>query len=216
VSDDGDRVRGAASSALLASEERHHALLQATVDAARAIFGAAAASVFLLDEAAGELVFEAVSGEGSAALVGRRFPAGTGIAGSVLATRQPLVADKLEGDPRFAREAAESTGYVPSSMMAVPLVMDDRPIGVLSVLDRRDRSRSALEEIELLGLFADQAAIALELLITVRRASAAAKGEDEDLEAVTRVVAALDALEGGRRDAGRRLLEALADVLKRS
>lgn len=210
------RLRGAASSALLASEERHRALLQATVDAARAIFGAAAASVFLLEEERGELVFEAVSGEGSAALIGRRFPAGTGIAGSVLATRQPLVADKLEGDPRFAREAAESTGYVPSSMMAVPLVIDDRPIGVLSVLDRRDRSRSALEEIELLGLFADQAAIALELLTSGRRVSEAAKGENADLEAVTRVAAALDALEGGRRDAGRRLLEALADVLRRS
>ena len=214
MTDEG-RLRAAAAAALLPSEERYRALLQAIVDAARAIFGAAAASVFLFDEERGDLVFEAVSGEGSSALVGTRLPAGTGIAGTVLATRQPLVTDNLEDDPRFAREAAESTGYVPSAMMAVPLLGDDRALGVLSVLDRRDRSRSALEEIELLGLFADQAAIALDLLAEGRRAAAAAGGEDGDLEAVTRVAAALDALEGTRREAGRRLLDALADVLRR-
>ena len=153
----------------LPAEAQHRALLQAIVEAARAIFGAAASSVFLYDDERSELVFEAVAGEGSDELVGRRFPAGTGIAGSVLATRQPLVVEQVEQDPRFAKEAAEATGYVPSGIMAVPLVSGDRPLGVLSVLDRRDRSRSALEEIELLGLFAEQAAIALDLLAGARR-----------------------------------------------
>ncbi len=50
------------------------------VDVARAIFGAEASSVFLLDEEADELVFQAVSGQGEEFLVGRRFPAGRGIA----------------------------------------------------------------------------------------------------------------------------------------
>lgn len=53
-----------------------HELLQSVVDVARAIFGAAASSVCLLDEEADELVFQAVSGEGEAFLVGRRFPRG--------------------------------------------------------------------------------------------------------------------------------------------
>jgi GAF domain-containing protein len=188
-------------------EARHRALLQAIVEAARAIFGAAAASVFLYDEEGNELVFEAVAGEGSDELVGRRFPAATGIAGSVLATRQPLVVEQVEDDPRFAREAAEATGYVPSGIMAVPLVSGDRPLGVLSVLDRRDRSRSALEEIELLGLFAEQAAIALDLLADARRAGQAAESP------ATRLVAAVDELEGARRRSAERLLDALAELL---
>jgi GAF domain-containing protein len=189
------------------AEAQHRALLQAIVEAARAIFGAAASSVFLYDEERNELVFEAVAGEGSDELVGQRFPAGTGIAGSVLATRQPLVVEQVDQDPRFAREAAEATGYVPSGIMAVPLVSRDRPLGVLSVLDRRDRSRSALEEIELLGLFAEQAAIALELLAGVR-------GEGQaDVGPAARLVAAVDDLEGGRRRAADRLLEALAELL---
>jgi GAF domain-containing protein len=189
------------------AEAQHRALLQAIVEAARAIFGAAASSVFLYDEERNELVFEAVAGEGSDELVGQRFPAGTGIAGSVLATRQPLVVEQVQQDPRFAREAAEATGYVPSGIMAVPLVSRDRPLGVLSVLDRRDRSRSALEEIELLGLFAEQAAIALELLADARRGGQVESGP------ATRLVAAVDDLEGGRRRAADRLLEALAELL---
>jgi GAF domain-containing protein len=189
------------------AEAQHRALLQAIVEAARAIFAAAAASVFLYDEERGELVFEAVAGEGSDELVGRRFPAGTGIAGSVLATRQPLVVEHVDQDPRFAKEAAEATGYVPAAIMAVPLVSRDRPLGVLSVLDRRDRSRSALEEIELLGLFAEQAAIALDLLAGSRQ------GSEAESVAAARLVAAVDELEGGRRRAAERLLESLAELL---
>ena len=68
-------------------DEAHRSLLQATVEVARAIFGAKAASVFLLDEEADELVFEAVAGEGEDELIGMRFPSGTGIAGWVLTTR---------------------------------------------------------------------------------------------------------------------------------
>ena len=56
------------------AEESHRALLQSIVDVARAIFGAKASSVFLLDEATDELVFEAVSGEGEEDLVGMRIP----------------------------------------------------------------------------------------------------------------------------------------------
>ena len=48
-----------------AREERHRALLQSIVEVARAIFGAQASSIFLLDEDADELVFEAVAGEGA-------------------------------------------------------------------------------------------------------------------------------------------------------
>ena len=92
---------------MLPTEESHRALLQSVVDMARAIFGAKAASVFLLDAETDELVFEAVSGEGEGELVGMRIPSSTGIAGWVLVTGQPIVVDDLQQDPRFAREAAE-------------------------------------------------------------------------------------------------------------
>src|SRR6476659_4675301 len=106
-------LEAAVAAGVLGAEEAHRSLLQATVEVARAIFRAKAASVFLLDEEADELVFEAVAGEGSDTLVGVRFPASTGVAGWVLVTRQPLVIDDLTRDPRFSRETAERTGFVP-------------------------------------------------------------------------------------------------------
>lgn len=94
MTQDGE-LRAAVAAGVLGSEQAHTALLQSIVEVARAIFGAHAASIFLLDEAADELVFEAVAGEGEGELVGRRFPSGTGVAGWVLVTRQPLALDDL-------------------------------------------------------------------------------------------------------------------------
>src|SRR6187397_769457 len=167
-----DELRAAVAAGVLRSEEGHRELLRSIVEVARAIFHARASSIFLLDEERDELVFEAIAGEGSDSLVGQRLPSSTGIAGWVLVTRQPLVLDDLENDPRHARDVAEATGYVPKGLMAVPLLHEERVLGVLQVLDRPKRSRFTLQEMELLGLFANQAAIALDLLQRGRRARA--------------------------------------------
>jgi len=212
---DPDRLRSAAAVGVLASEKAHLALLRSIVEVARAIFGARASSIFLLDEETDELVFEAIAGPGSAELVGSRFPSSTGIAGWVLATRQPLVLEDVSEDPRFARDVAAATGYVPRGLMAVPLLYEERALGVLEVLDRPDRARSPLEEMDLLGLFAGQAAIALDLLQAARRAKAVLAGSGGELMAVARVAEALDGLEGEARGAGLRLLQALDEVLRK-
>ncbi|WP_328907339.1 GAF domain-containing protein [Streptomyces sp. NBC_00234] len=148
-------------------------LLQSVVDTARAIFGAQASSILLLEAAADELVFEAVSGQGQDFLVGRRFPAGRGIAGWVAASGEPLVVDDLHDSTSFDRNIAESTGYVPNALMAAPLVHGDQVLGVLEVLDPSPQARSSLTELDLLCLFARQAAVALNVLTThARRLSA--------------------------------------------
>jgi GAF domain-containing protein len=208
-----DRLRAAVSAGVLGSEESHRALLRSIVEVARAIFSAKASSIFLHDTETDELVFEAVAGEGSENLVGTRIPSSTGISGWVLVTRQPLVIEDLTKDPRFARETAESTGYVPKGMMSVPLLYEDNVLGVLNVLDRPQRSKFSLQEMDLLGLFASQAAIALDLLIHAREAAGILEGSDGDLDVVARVAARLDALEDERRAAGVRLLQDLEQVL---
>lgn len=204
-------LEAAVAAGVLGADEAHRSLLQATVEVARAIFGAKAASVFLLDEAADELVFEAVSGEGAGELVGMRFPASTGVAGWVLTTRQSLVVDDLTSDARFSREAAESTGYVPKSLMAVPLLVEERALGVLEVLDRPPESRVKLAEVELLGLFGNQAAIALDLLQRARHARQALEGEGT-LAPLARIASRLAE---GDEDAALEFLRALDGVLAR-
>ncbi len=176
MNDELDRRREAAAGMLGGGEETFRELLQSIVDVARAIFGAEAASIFLYDEEADELVFEAVSGRGEGALVGSRFPSSTGIAGFALVTRQPLVVDDLGADPRFSRDRAETTGYVPTSIVASPLLHDERALGVLSVLDRAPDRPFGLAELDLLSRFSTQAAIGLDLLLRARRASASLTG----------------------------------------
>ncbi len=208
---DESLMHAAVAAGTLGSEEQHRALLQSIVDVARAIFRAKASSIFLLDEETEELVFEAVSGEGEGELIGMRLPSSSGIAGWVLVTRQALAVDDLAADERFSRQAAESTGYVPNAPLAVPLLHEDAALGVLSVLDPPEGSRFGIAEMELLGLFAAQAAIGLVLLLKARRAHSVLTDPGSTAAAVARVAAALEARED---DAGRRLLAALEDVLR--
>jgi GAF domain-containing protein len=207
-------LRAAVAAGALGSEESYRELLQSIVEVARSIFNARASSVFLHDEESDELVFEAVAGEGADELIGQRFPSSTGIAGWVLVTRQPLVVDELDKDPRFAREAAESTGFVPKGLMAVPLLHEDRALGVLEVLDRPQQAAFSLAEMELLGLFANEAAIALDLLQKARAARTVLEEEDGEAAALARFAARLDEAEEDKRAAALQLLDALGKLLR--
>ena len=209
---DDSELRAAVASGVVGSSESFQELLGAIVHVARSIFGARASSILLLDEEAGELVFEAVVGEGEESLLGTRFPADHGIAGWVLATRTPLVIEDVEQDPRHARDVAEGTGYVPKGIMAAPLLTEDAALGVLSVLDRPEQSLFSLQEMELLGLFANQAAIAVDLMQRARRAERILTEED-DLAVVARLASAVNALEDDGREAGLRLLRDLTATL---
>ena len=211
-----DDLRAAVAAGALGSEGSYRELLQSIVEVARSIFGARASSVFLFDEDSDELVFEAVAGEGADELIGRRFPSSTGIAGWVLVTRQPLVVEELADDPRFSRETAESTGFVPKGLMAVPLLHEDRTLGVLEVLDRPQQAAFSLQEMELLGKFANEAAIALDLLQRAREARAVLENEGGEAAAVARFVAKLGEASPERREAVLKLLESIEALLPTS
>jgi GAF domain-containing protein len=210
---DGSDLRAAVASGVVGSSEAFRTLLGAIVQVARSIFGAKASSILLLDEETNELVFEAVVGEGEESLLGVRFPAGQGIAGWVLATRTPLILEDVQDDPRFAGDVAEDTGYVPSGLMAAPLLHEERALGVLEVLDRPERSHFSLQEMDLLGLFANQAAIAVDLLLRARHAEQLLEEGAGELAVVAQLAAAVNALEEAEREAGLRLLRNLADML---
>jgi GAF domain-containing protein len=208
-------LKAAVAAGVIGSEETFRSLLQSVVEVARAIFGAQASSIFLLDEESDELVFEAIAGPGADTLIGQRFPSSTGIAGWVLVTRQPLVIEDVTEDPRFAKDVAETTGYVPKGLMAAPLLHEERALGVLEVLDRPQRSQFSLVEMDLLGLFANQAAIALDLLRRARHAEAVLAASGEGADVVARLATTLEDLDDGERAAGLRLLGAVEEVLRR-
>jgi GAF domain-containing protein len=143
---------------------RHLELLRSITAAAMSLFGAAACSLALIRENQEELEFYVASGAGADEVVGMTVPIGQGIAGYVVSSGQPIAIEDVTRDPRFAAAFAEGTGYVPRSILAMPLETEREMLGVIEVLDRRTRA-AGLEgagEMEMLSLFANQAALAIE------------------------------------------------------
>jgi GAF domain-containing protein len=79
----------------------------------------------------------------------------------VFSTGQPLALSDVARDSRFGRETAEQTGYVPRSLIAVPLVDGEGILGVLEVLDKRGEGGFDLRDVELATVFARQATVAI-------------------------------------------------------
>jgi hypothetical protein len=182
-------------------------LLTSVVTVAKSAFGAAACSVLLLDEAAAELVFAAVAGEGADTLPGRCFPADRGIAGWVAATGEAMVVDELSGSKLFARDVAESTGYLPESIMAAQISWDGDCLGVIEVLDKTRHAGGEFGDLELLTLLAGHAALVL-------RGTRASQPPGEHAElAVSHLIRQLRGWDPPGRQAACQLLGALATLL---
>jgi GAF domain-containing protein len=137
------------------------AVLRSVVEATVALFEAEAASIALYDPATDRLVFEVAAGEQGQGVIGVAIKPDQGIAGYVFTTGQALALSDVANDPRFGRTVAEKTAYVPRSLVAVPLVDEHGTIGVLEVLDKRSQAAFSLHDIELAGVFARQAAVAI-------------------------------------------------------
>lgn len=136
-------------------------LLQSIVDATVRLFDAEAASIALFEQDPDRLEFRVAAGEQGAGAVGLTVPPTQGIAGFVYSTGQALSLSDVANDPRFNRDAAEQTGYVPRSIAAAPLLDEEGTVGVLQVLDKRGSPTFSLSDMELLGVFAAQATVAI-------------------------------------------------------
>jgi GAF domain-containing protein len=111
--------------------------LSAIAGAAVVALDAQAASIAVHDSASDRLVFRAAAGPAAGDIVGMAIDAGAGIAGYAFTTGQPLAVADVTADPRFDRSIAEATGYMPGSLLAVPLLDETGTLGVLEALDRR-------------------------------------------------------------------------------
>lgn len=167
-------------------------LLRSIVEATVALFDAEASSIALYDSATQQLVFQVAAGSQGEGVVGLAIAPDQGIAGYVFTTGQPLALSDVARDARFGRAAAEQTGYLPRSVVAVPLLDDEGSIGVLEVLDKRTEAAFDLRDIELASVFARQATVAIRASRIERDAAALlssaltaiAAGDAADVDAV--------------------------------
>src|SRR4051794_3007189 len=136
-------------------------LLEAIVKTSAGVFESAACSIALVDPVTKELVYQASWGAGAREIVGVRLPPGKGLAGSVVESGEALAVPECRNDPRFQAQIAAGTGYVPYTMLVIPLKQGQRTIGVLSVLDRRDGNPYTLDDVPRGELFAELTVTAL-------------------------------------------------------
>lgn len=156
-------LRGESLAASLpdAGPERQQ-LLEAIVRTAAGVFDAASVSVALRDERTSELVYHAAWGTGAEGIVGVRLRPREGIAGAALAAAEPVVVADCRSDERFAAQIAAGIGYVPNTLLAVPLLRDQgSAVGVLSVLDRRDGGAFRQDDVDRARLFSELTLAAL-------------------------------------------------------
>jgi GAF domain-containing protein len=184
--------RSAIAQRLEAGAER--AVLRSIVEATVSLFDAEAASIALYEADLDKLVFAVAAGEQGQGVIGLAIAPDQGIAGYVFTTGQALALSEVERDARFGRRAAEATGYVPRSIVAVPLIDEQGTMGVLEVLDKRSSATFSLRDIELAGVFARQATVAIRASRVERdtasllRTTLAALAGSDDQATVERVV----------------------------
>lgn len=137
-------------------------LLQNILENAVGILNCEAGSLFLVDEETDELVFRVTVGPVASNLVGQRLPPGTGIVGRAVQSRMPVIENEDQNSATRFKGVDQQTGFVSRSLMAVPLEVKDRVIGVIEVINRRDGLPFVSDDQTLLTAFAGQAAVAIE------------------------------------------------------
>jgi serine phosphatase RsbU (regulator of sigma subunit) len=100
---------------------------------------------------------------------------GEGIAGWVAQNRESVLIKDVQNDPRFFSQADHETGFVTRTLLCVPLLYGGDLLGVINVLNSKDKPGFDSFDEELLECFADLASTAimrsrfLELRLTQER-----------------------------------------------
>lgn len=137
-------------------------LLQNILENAVGILNCEAGSLFLMDENTDELIFKVTVGPVASNLIGQRLAPGTGIVGRAVETRGPVIENEDQNSVNRFKGIDQQTGFVSRSLMAIPLQVKDRVIGVVEVINRRDGLPFLDDDQTLLTAFAGQAAVAIE------------------------------------------------------
>lgn len=136
-------------------------LLNVILQEARRVLEVNVASILLLDEQSGELVFRSGTGGGAERLLGLRLAPGQGVAGWVAQHGEPLLTRDAQSDARFHPEFDQITGFTTESILCVPLVVKGRIIGVLEALNK-PQAGFTQDDLALLRSMATSAAVAIE------------------------------------------------------
>jgi PAS domain S-box-containing protein len=115
-----------------------HEVYKLVVQKLNEYFNVDAGSLLLRDDATDELVFVMTLEGGEEKLAGVRVPPGHGVVGHVVTTLHWEIVHDAQNDPRFYGKVSEDVGYVTRSILCVPMIVKDRVIGAIELLNKHD------------------------------------------------------------------------------
>ncbi len=138
-------------------------VLSLVMEKAQSVMDAEACSVMLINEKTGMLEWEVALGEVSAQVMQKiQLRVGEGIAGWVAQSGQPLIVPDVSQDPRFSKKSDDTTGFITRSILAVPLKVKERIIGVAEVINPLHGKSFTEDDLDLFSTFSRQVALAIE------------------------------------------------------
>jgi signal transduction histidine kinase len=143
-------------------------LLELIIKTSAELVGSIGASIILQDRRTGTLVFRAATGPKSKDLIGIEVPVEGSITGTVFKSRQPLIVQKTEDDPRHYDGTDRAIEFETQSILAVPMLFRERTIGVLEAVNKLDHGLFDDHDVQILSTLASQAAVAIENARLVR------------------------------------------------
>ena len=177
----------------LTSTLEQEPLLRNILENAVTILNCEAGTLFLMDESTGDLIFRVTTGPVAGNLLGQRLPAGTGIAGRAMQLRAPVIENDGQRSPTRYDVPDKQTGFTSKSLLAVPMQIKDRVLGVIEVINRKDGLPFVEDDQNLLTAFAGQAAVAIENARLLALTDQELAEKVEELQVMGRIVRELNA-----------------------
>ena len=178
----------------LTSTLEQEPLLRNILENAVAILNCEAGSLFLMDEPTGDLIFRVTVGPPvTSNLLGQRIPAGSGIVGRAVQMRAPVIENDGQRSAARYENTDRQTGFISRSLLAVPMQIKDRVLGVIEVINRRDGLPFVEDDQNLLTAFAGQAAVAIENARLLSLIDQELAEKVEELQVMGRIVRELNA-----------------------
>ncbi len=137
-------------------------VLESTLAKAVSLMGGEAGSLLLIDENHHELVFRTVTGPVAKQLMGKRIPLTSGLAGTAIQTRQPVVVRDVLSAPEWLPQVDQDTGFATRALVAEPLLVKGKPIGVIEIINGESGAPFPEDDLFLLASFAAQASLAID------------------------------------------------------
>ncbi len=137
-------------------------LLTEILESATRLVGGEASSLLLVDQGSNKLYFEIALGSKGTDVKKFSLNMGEGIAGWVAEHNTPLLVADVDKDPRFFADISKKIRFPTTSILAVPMRVNDRCVGVIELVNKKDGGTFTQEDLEWAEIFSTQAAITLQ------------------------------------------------------